>query len=459
MRDKYQVTEEPCELKGSSTVLESSGSCERIADFTRSCQDAVKAIYMAINKKAKYVLDADIAKCFDRINHKALLEKLNTFPTLHRQIKAWLKSGMMDGKELFTTNEGTPQGGIISPLLANIALHGLENRIKQFAESLPGKKSDNCRSLSLIRYADDFVVLHKDLKTVLRCQQIINDWLKGMGLELKPSKTRISHTLNKHEGNVGFDFLGHTIRQFKVGDYRADKDAMGRPLGFTTIIKPSNESILRHSEEIGRIIDSHKNAPQRALISRLNPVIRGWSNYYSSSVSSATFSKLDFLTYQKLRAWAIYRCSGNNKHEIVNKYWRTVKGNNWCFSTHEGQKLIQHRDTPRKERHIKVEGERSPYDGNWVYWSTRMGKHPEIPSRMANLLKSQQGRCTHCGLFFKSDDLIEVDHITPRIKGGKDKWDNLQALHRHCHDEKTANDLQSGTNPAETEPSLNLMKW
>ena len=167
----------------------------------RSCQDAVEAIYTAINKKAKYVLDADIAKCFDRINHEALLEKVNTFPTLRRQIKAWLKSGVMDGKELFPTNEGTPQGGVISPLLANIALHGLESRIKQFAESLPGNKRENRWSLSLIRYADDFVVLHKDLNIVLRCQQIINDWLKCMGLELKPSKTRISHTLNKHEGN------------------------------------------------------------------------------------------------------------------------------------------------------------------------------------------------------------------------------------------------------------------
>ena len=424
----------------------------------RSCQDAVEAIYTAINKKAKYVLDADIAKCFDRINHEALLEKVNTFPTLRRQIKAWLKSGVMDGKELFPTNEGTPQGGVISPLLANIALHGLESRIKQFAESLPGNKRENRWSLSLIRYADDFVVLHKDLNIVLRCQQIINDWLKCMGLELKPSKTRISHTLNKHEGNVGFDFLGYTIRQFKVGNYRVDNDTQGRPLGFTTIIKPSNKSTLRHLEEVGRIIDSHKNAPQEALISRLNPVIRGWSNYYSTAVSKTTFSKLGYLTYQKLRAWALRRCTNSNKHEIANKYWRTVGNDNWCFSAHEGMKLAKHCDTPIV-RHIKVIGENSPYDGNWVYWSTRMGKHPEITKRMASLLKKQKGRCTHCGLFFRVDDLIEIDHIQPKTKGGKDKWDNLQALHRHCHDEKTAIDSQSGTNPAETEPSLNIMEW
>ncbi len=419
----------------------------------RSCQDAIKAIYQAIVQKSKYVLDADIAKCFDQINHKALLEKLNTFPTLRRQIKAWLKSGVMDNKTLFPTSEGTPQGGVISPLLANIALHGLENRIKQFAESLPGDKWRNRQKLSLIRYADDFVILHEDLEVVTRCQQIITDWLQGMSLELKPSKTRITHTFNYHERKVGFDFLGFTIRQYKVGNYRADRNNQGKPLGFTTLITPSKEKTLLHLEEIGRVIDSHRTAPQAALISRLNPLIRGWTNYYSTAVSKAIFSKLDSLTYQKLRAWASRRCTNSNKHEIANKYWRTVKNNNWCFSVHDGLKLIRHIDTPIG-RYIKVKGERSPFDGDWVYWCTRMGKHPETSNRIASLLKYQKGRCTHCGLFFKSNDLIEIDHVIPLAKGGKDKWENFQALHRHCHDEKTAFDMQSGTNPAEIEPSL-----
>ncbi|MGV0029374.1 reverse transcriptase domain-containing protein [Phormidesmis priestleyi] len=108
----------------------------------RSSHDAIEAIHTVIAQKAKYVLDADIAKCFDRIDHNALLEKLNTFPTLRRLIKRWLKAGVMDGGEMFPTAEGTPQGGVISPLLANIALHGLENRLKQFASSLPGRKKD-----------------------------------------------------------------------------------------------------------------------------------------------------------------------------------------------------------------------------------------------------------------------------------------------------------------------------
>lgn len=145
----------------------------------RSCHDAIAAIFDSIRYKAKYVLDADIAKCFDRIDQEKLLKKLNTFPTMRRQIKSWLKSGVMDGKELFPTSEGTPQGGVISPLLANIALHGMETHIKQYVGSLKYLEKYNKNrmdSVSLIRYADDFVILHKDLTVVQRCQELISDW-------------------------------------------------------------------------------------------------------------------------------------------------------------------------------------------------------------------------------------------------------------------------------------------
>jgi len=170
----------------------------------RSCHDAIGAIYLSIRQKAKYVLDADIAKCFDRIDHKALLSKIHTYPTLNRQLKTWLKAGYCVGNELFPTNEGTPQGGVISPLLANIALHGMEERVKQYAETLKGQKALNRSALSLIRYADDFVIIHEDLNVVKKCQEIIAEWLSDMGLELKPSKTKLTHTLIEIDGNVGF---------------------------------------------------------------------------------------------------------------------------------------------------------------------------------------------------------------------------------------------------------------
>ncbi|WP_254173914.1 group II intron reverse transcriptase/maturase [Planktothrix pseudagardhii] len=402
----------------------------------RSCHDAIEAIFNNIRYKAKYILDADIAKCFDRINHKALLSKIHTYPNLNRQIKAWLKAGYMDGKKIFPTNEGTPQGGIISPLLANIALHGMEERVMQYAETLQGRKRDNRYALSLIRYADDFVIIHEDLNIIKRVQEIIAEWLNDMGLELKPNKTKLTHTLNKIEGNVGFEFLGFHIQQYKVGNYRSAKKTNGTPLGFKTLITPSKTKIKTHLVKIAEIIDTHKTSLQAALISKLNPIIRGWSNYYSTVVSKETFNKVDYLTYDKLRAWARTRGKGNiNK----NKYWRTVGDINWCFSTENGLELLTHASTPIV-RHTKVKGKASPFDGNWIYWSKRRGEYPETPNRVSQLIKKQKGICPHCGLYFTSTDIVEVDHIKPKSLGGKDTYDNLQLLHKHCHDTKTASD-------------------
>jgi len=412
----------------------------------RSCHDAVAAIFLAIRRKPKFVLDADISKCFDRIDQEALLRKLATFPTIRRQIRAWLKAGVMDGKQLFPTSQGAPQGGVISPLLANIALHGMEERIKQFADTLPTgighSKRDNRRSLSLIRYADDFVILHEDITVVQRCREIISEWLKGMGLELKPSKTRLAHTLNQYEQEKpGFDFIGFTIQQFPVGKYHSKQ-------GFKTIITPSKQKQKVHYEQIALVIEAHKAAPQTALISYLNPIIRGWANYYATVVSKVTYSKIDDLTYQKLKAWGKRRHPRKSGEWVSKKYWQSIGGDNWVFATRkEGLKplrLLNHADTPIV-RHVKVKGESSPYDGNLVYWSSRMGKNPEMPKRVTTLLKRQKGKCTHCDLFFRENDVIEVDHIIPKLKGGKDEYKNLQLLHRHCHDTKTANDGKPGT--------------
>jgi RNA-directed DNA polymerase len=152
--------------------------------------------------------------------------------------------------------------------------------------------------------------------------------------------------------------------------------------------------------------------------------------------SKEIFSKLDNLVYQKLRAWAKRRGKGNINKD---KYWRTVDNQNWCFSTEDGLILKKHSETPI-ERHIKVKGENSPYNGDWKYWSKRRGEYPGTPTRVAKLLKKQNGICPHCGLYFTDTDIVEVDHIIPKSLGGKDTYDNLQLLHKHCHDTKTASD-------------------
>ncbi|AFZ15062.1 RNA-directed DNA polymerase (Reverse transcriptase) [Crinalium epipsammum PCC 9333] len=436
----------------------------------RSCHDAIGAIFVTINQKAKYVLDADIAKCFDRINHRELLKKLNTFPTLKRQIGAWLKSGVMDGKQMFPTSEGTPQGGVISPLLANIALHGMEERIKQFAETLPSRsgfgKRDKRKSLSLIRYADDFVILHEDITVVKRCKEIISEWLMGMGLELKPSKTRLAHTLIEYEGqDAGFNFLGFNIRQYPAGKYNTGCNTVGKPLGFKTLIKPSKEKIKIHYDRITEVIEQHKTATQAALIAHLNPIIKGWANYYRTVSSKETFSKLGSLVYRKLRSWAKRRHPNKSGGWVADKYWQTIGEDKWVFATRQEGKnpmwLLKHNAT-EIVRHVKVQSEASPYDGNLVYWSTRMGNNPEVPKTVATLLKKQKGKCAHCKLNFTEESVMEVDHIVPKSKGGKNEYKNMQLLHRHCHDEKTASDgslgTKSGCNSAKPKPIKRVIR-
>ncbi len=152
------------------------------------------------------MLDADIEKCFDRINHTALLAKLQTFPLLRRVIKAWLKAGVIENGAWFPTEEGTPQGGVCSPLLANIALHGLEQEITSAFPALVQKER---WKPTVVRYADDLVVLHADKAVIEQVQQLVSVWLAGMGLALKPSKTCITHTLTPCEDHLGFDFLGY----------------------------------------------------------------------------------------------------------------------------------------------------------------------------------------------------------------------------------------------------------
>ncbi|MEN9518496.1 MAG: hypothetical protein RLZZ381_1084 [Cyanobacteriota bacterium] len=412
----------------------------------RSCHDAISSIFNAIRYKSKYVLDADISKCFDRIDHSKLLEKVNTFPKTRRQIKAWLKAGILNKGETLFPIEGTPQGGICSPLLANIALHGMENRVKNYAAIWKGCRRKNESSLSLIRYADDFVIIHEDLNVILACQGLIKEWLSHIGLELSQEKTKITHTLIKHEGQEsGFNFLGFNVRQYPVGKYQSGKNPKGKTLGFKTIIKPSKGKVKGHYRKLADIIDNHKAAPQHALIAKLAPVIIGWSNYYRTVCSKETYSKISHLLCFKLLRWGYRRHSNKSKTWVNNKYWHTIGENNWRFSSKLGELIyvLPNHDETKIVRHIKVKGDASPYDGNSKYWATRMGKYPEIKASVARLLKKQKGKCNQCNLTFKLEDKIEIDHIVPLQAGGNKLKDNLQLLHKHCHDVKTKKDLKT----------------
>lgn len=327
----------------------------------------------------------------------------------------------------------------------------MENRItqafptKRFSKG--GKYAGFFSAPNFIRYADDFVILHEDITVVQRCREIISEWLKGMGLELKPSKTRLAHTLEKYEGEPpGFNFLGFNIRQFPVGKHHSGKNN-GKLLGFKTIITPSREKQKVHYELVANIIYAYGTATQQALIGKLNPIIIGWANYYSTVISKEAYCHQDYLMYQKLIAWAKRRHPKKGVRWIVNKYWKTIGGNNWVFATKsKGEDLMRLRAHSETHivRHVKVKGESSPYDANLVYWSTRMGRHPEISIKEATLMKRQKGKCNHCELFFRDGDTWDIDHIIPLSRGGKDEYSNLQILHKHCHDAKTAKDGSAG---------------
>jgi RNA-directed DNA polymerase len=395
----------------------------------RSCHDAVEAIFESIKQSPKYILDADIAKCCDRIDHEALLDKINTFPQLRRILKTWLKAGVLDGETLFPTAQGAPQGGGISPLLATIALHGMEEMIQAAFPARTKNGKVISRTPILIRYADDFVVCHRDLEVVQQCQTVIQEWLRGMGLELKPSKTRITHTLHEHEGQTGFDFLGFHIRQYPVGKYHTGKDTIGRPLGFKTHIKPSKEKVLLHQMRLAQIVRRGRRVSQQALIHRLNPLIKGWCAYYRTVVSGATLEKVDDVLYHLLRRWANRRHPHKGRRWIATKYWHFPP---WTFGCPDGPTLFKHGMT-KIVRPVKVRGTKSPFDGDWASWATRMGHYPGIRPWLAMLIQRPKGACAVWGLYFLPGDLVEVphqdgdhDHHTPR---------NLETLHRHCHDQ------------------------
>ena len=418
----------------------------------RSCHDAIAAIFVNINKKPKYVLDADISKCFDRINHKALLRKINTTPKFSRQIKAWLKSGVIDfskwaqRKGYNPTREGTPQGGTLSPLLANIALHGLEKHIEtNFPSDNGGRWIDSWKNYKktfqsprLIRYADDFVILCEELKPITKCKELVEEWLKDIGLELKPSKTRIAHTLEKlNDQQAGFHFLGFEIRQFKVGKHHSGKTTAKKPLGFKTIIRPSKETVKAHYQSINQWCDRMKAVNAAALIKQLNPIIRGWCNYQSPWHSKESFSKAKHLTWVRLWRWARRRHPKKSKKWIINKYFGG--STKWSFIYKNGEntlELLCHADFPASVKWIKVEGTRTPYDGDVLYWSKRIGdNYQTIDPQKSRLLKKQKGKCAHCGLNFKPSDHMEKHHVMKKSKGGNNHDKNLLLVHLHCHDQ------------------------
>jgi RNA-directed DNA polymerase len=301
----------------------------------RGTHDAIAAILVAIERHPSFVFDADIEGAFDHVNQSMVLEKLQTFPALRQAIHAWLTAGVMDGNTYFTSDTGIAQGGVLSPLLMNIALHGMEAVVTEGHSREPPL---------LVRYADDFVILHANLKELQQAVRRVNHWLATMGLHVHADKTRFTHTLTPYQGQVGFDFLGFNIRQERRGAIHSAPIHSAQNSA-QTIISPTEEAIKRHLAAIEQRLQQWQTAPQARVIEELNPLIIGWAAYYNGVVPAATMSRYDDLIEQRLLNWASKRHPGKARDWLLARYWQRVGGNRSIFATHDGVQLRPYQQT------------------------------------------------------------------------------------------------------------------
>lgn len=380
----------------------------------RGCHDALIHIRQHIKLCPKWILDADIEKFFDRLDHPALLKKIGTWTGMELAIWRILESGALEGTSLTPTDEGTPQGGPLSPLLANIALSSLEADIEN---AFPAGSTIGDTRLKepprTVLYADDLVVMHEHRPVVEAASAYIEEWLRPLGLNLSPAKTRITHTLEKVDGQqAGFDFLGCRVQQFKVGKYALTPYFKGiwtniRPChkGIRSLLRDCGETIRtmgphkRRNAEYTQRIESGRAGPNQVMVILLNRKLRGWCGYHRHHNAKTTFSRIDHEVWKLLWHWAKRTFPRRGRRDLVDEMWLS-QGRPWRFrvkssSTGEPVELYSAGRTPIK-RHIPVQADRSFFDGDWRYWGKRLGRYPGLPSQVGGLLKRQMGKCPIC---------------------------------------------------------------
>ena len=392
----------------------------------RSPHDAIGKIYRIArpNMTMKWVVDADIKGCFDNINHDKLLELIGNFPYRHL-IKSWLKAGYIDNNTFGPQETGTPQGGIISPLLANITLHGMEEAL--------GVKYNNRGQLAnskrcVVRYADDFVIFCKTLEDALASRDEINSWLYTRGLKLSDEKTKIVHITE------GFDFLGFNIRQYKVKNTKT---------GYKLLIKPSKDFLKKTRSDIREVFLNHNGKKVDHLIGKINPIIRGKANYMNKVVSSKAFSALDHYLFIRQVRYVKRTHPNKPRYWTKEKYWGRFNfqkpNQKWIFGNKESGNYMLKFAWTKISRHSLVTQRNSPDDPSLIeYWEKRQKKRnkseAEKLSKKQEYIAWKQGyKCPTCGQSLFNDEPLNLHHIIPKSKGGKDTKDNLVWLHLYCH--------------------------
>lgn len=399
----------------------------------RGCHDAIERIFRMGNSRSTkdYVVDFDIRGAFDQINWDYLLKTIGNFPA-RELIRQWLKAGYVEYGKLHEVHSGTPQGGCISPLLLNIALHGIEEALG--IEYNP--KGINLSKRALVKYADDAVVFCETYEDAQAVMRILEQWLTERGLEFSPEKTQITHITK------GFNFLGFHVRQYPIS-----RTLSGRKL----LIKPSKESVNKIKARLREEWKALNGRQVEMILKRLNPIIRGQANYFRSSVACRTFSQLDTYLYDKQFLWAKRAHPQKSWHWRKNKYWGNLNPNrkdHWVFGDKEiGGYLFKYSWFPI-QRHIMVKGTSSPDDPNLKgYWRKRnLQGCKNLDNQERKLAQRQNGICPICNQSLMNGEELQIDHKIPKRKGGLAfDVNNLQILHFLCHQQKTCRERTVAT--------------
>ncbi len=395
----------------------------------RSTADAMKQCFITLARKnsARWILEGDIKSCFDEISHAWLLSKI---PMQKGILKKWLKAGYIDRKMFHETEEGTPQGSIISPVLCNMTLDGLEAALKNRFPKSWGKK------LNFIRYADDFIITGVS-EEFLREEVLpfVKAFLARRGLRISEEKTRITSI------REGFDFLGQQVRKY------------GRGANEKLIIKPSESTVRSILGKAKAVLKENRSSKAVNVIRRLNPILRGWANYHRHACSKETFSEVDWHLGGMILKWAKRRHPKKSMKWIQGRYFRTRKEDHWVFSAKDekGQEkdLLKISKVPIT-RHVKIQGSVNPYDPAMEsYFEKRLAKQWKASHhgkrKVLRLWERQKGKCPYCDQMLSRDADTHTHHILYRLMGGPDTLDNLLLLHPECHRHLHANDNRDTT--------------
>lgn len=378
----------------------------------RCTHDAVKQLWSLLARKdsPQYILEADIKGCFDNISHDWLIGNI---PTKSSLLKGWLKAGYMEKGRVYPTKSGSPQGGIISPTIANMTLNGLETVIRNLRRSFPRQW------INVVRYADDFVVTATRKETLEEVvKPVIENFLAERGLSLSKEKTRISHIHN------GFDFLGQNFRKYKN----------------KLIVSPSKNNLKNFLRKVRTTIKRNKTLPQWALIKLLNPMIRGWAYYHSGVSASQDYNRVDAEIWKALWKWAKRRHPMKSRRWLKDRYFPRIGNRKWNFSCRmkdKTQLTLFRASTVKIRRHIKIRSQANPYDPQWEQYFAqftlwKLFKPGRGWNKIKSILKRQNEICPRCFDPILDWKNMELSRLIPMSKGGKDNVTNLILKHREC---------------------------